>query len=150
MNFPFICSNIPAVPAYGIYISQLIRYSRAHGSYHDLVEAEVESFPVATMAWLTVTHDHGYVLFILITIWSFPHSWLVTGFVTRVTGRISNFLCNVLYIVVSPFVLFGHCIVDIRLLITLLISSSNVCPFCPLHCQYTASDYPLDIFIKLF
>ena len=32
MNFPFICSNIPAAPAYGIYISQLIRYSRACGS----------------------------------------------------------------------------------------------------------------------
>ena len=24
VNFPFICSNIPAVPAYGVYISQLI------------------------------------------------------------------------------------------------------------------------------
>ena len=23
-NFPFICSNIPAEPAYGVYISQLI------------------------------------------------------------------------------------------------------------------------------
>ena len=32
VNFPFICSNIPAVPAYGVYISQLIRYSRACGS----------------------------------------------------------------------------------------------------------------------
>jgi hypothetical protein len=33
VNFPFICSNIPAAPAYGVYISQLIRYSRACGSY---------------------------------------------------------------------------------------------------------------------
>jgi hypothetical protein len=33
VNLPFICSNIPAVPAYGIYISQLIRYSIACGSY---------------------------------------------------------------------------------------------------------------------
>ena len=32
VNFPFICSKMPA-PAYGIYISQLIRYSRAGGSY---------------------------------------------------------------------------------------------------------------------
>jgi hypothetical protein len=24
VNFPFICSNIPAAPAYGVYISQLI------------------------------------------------------------------------------------------------------------------------------
>jgi hypothetical protein len=34
VNFPFICSKIPATPAYGVYISQLIRYSRACGSYH--------------------------------------------------------------------------------------------------------------------
>ena len=27
VNFPFICSNIPAAPAYGVYISQMIRYS---------------------------------------------------------------------------------------------------------------------------
>ena len=33
VNFPFICSNIPAAPAYGVYISQLIRYSRGCGSY---------------------------------------------------------------------------------------------------------------------
>ena len=38
VNFPFICSNIQAVPAYGVYISQLIRYSRACGSYHDFRE----------------------------------------------------------------------------------------------------------------
>ena len=27
INFPNMCSNIPASPAYGVYISQLIRYS---------------------------------------------------------------------------------------------------------------------------
>ena len=42
-NFPivnvlFICSNIPAAPAYGIYIYQLIRYSRACGSFHDFLD----------------------------------------------------------------------------------------------------------------
>jgi len=29
VHFPFISSNIPASPAYGVYISHLIRYSRA-------------------------------------------------------------------------------------------------------------------------
>jgi hypothetical protein len=29
VNFPFICSNIPTAPVYGVYISQMIRYSRA-------------------------------------------------------------------------------------------------------------------------
>ena len=38
VNFPFICSNIPAAPAYGLYISQLIQYSRACDSYQDIVD----------------------------------------------------------------------------------------------------------------
>jgi len=29
VNFPFICSNIPAAHAYAVYISQLIQYFRA-------------------------------------------------------------------------------------------------------------------------
>ena len=32
-----------------------------------------------------VTNDHGYVPFVIITTRSFPHLWLITGFVTRVT-----------------------------------------------------------------
>ena len=38
VNFPFLCSNIPAVPAYGVFISPLIRYSRAYGSYQDFLD----------------------------------------------------------------------------------------------------------------
>ena len=38
VNVPFICSNIPAAPAYGVYISQKIRYSRACGSYQDFLD----------------------------------------------------------------------------------------------------------------
>jgi hypothetical protein len=38
VNFPFICSNIPAAPTYEVYISQLIRYSRACGSHQDLLD----------------------------------------------------------------------------------------------------------------
>ena len=67
VNFPFICSNIPAPPAYGVYISQLIRYSRACGSYQDFKGSywtqdsswlswshHVKSFTIATTTWLTV------------------------------------------------------------------------------------------------
>ena len=32
-NFPFLGSNIPSSPAYGVFISQLIRYARACSSY---------------------------------------------------------------------------------------------------------------------
>ena len=37
VNFPFLCSNIPSAPAYGVYVSQLIRYSRACGTYIDFL-----------------------------------------------------------------------------------------------------------------
>jgi hypothetical protein len=32
INFPNMCRNIPASPAYGVYISQLILYARASNS----------------------------------------------------------------------------------------------------------------------
>ena len=32
-NFPFLSSHIPSSPAYGVFISQLIRYARACSSY---------------------------------------------------------------------------------------------------------------------
>ena len=32
-NFPFLSSNIPTSPAYGVFIAQLIRYARACSSY---------------------------------------------------------------------------------------------------------------------
>ena len=32
-NFPFLSSNIPSSPAYGVFIAQLIRYARASSSY---------------------------------------------------------------------------------------------------------------------
>jgi hypothetical protein len=35
VNFPFLCSNIPLSPAYGVYISQLMLYARACFAYED-------------------------------------------------------------------------------------------------------------------
>ena len=35
INFPNMCSNIPASPAYGVYISQLICYAMASSNYSD-------------------------------------------------------------------------------------------------------------------
>ena len=74
VNFPFICNNIPATPAYELCISQLIRYSRACGSYQDFLDtgllltrkllnqgflliklrSSLRKYLVATMTWLTV------------------------------------------------------------------------------------------------
>jgi hypothetical protein len=38
INFPNMCSNIPASPVYGVYISQLIRYARASSNYSDFLK----------------------------------------------------------------------------------------------------------------
>ena len=35
VNFPFLSSNIPSGPSYGVYISQLTRYSRCCSQYDD-------------------------------------------------------------------------------------------------------------------
>ena len=37
VNFPFLCSNIPQSPAYGVFVSQLIRYARASTLYEDFI-----------------------------------------------------------------------------------------------------------------
>ena len=37
VNFPFISSNIPSAPAYGVYASQLIRYARCCSNYSDFL-----------------------------------------------------------------------------------------------------------------
>ena len=38
INFPNMCSNILASPAYGVYISQLIRYARGSSNYSDFLK----------------------------------------------------------------------------------------------------------------
>jgi hypothetical protein len=38
INFPNMCSNIPASSAYGVYISQLICYARASSNYSDFLK----------------------------------------------------------------------------------------------------------------
>ena len=38
VNFLFLSSNIPSAPAYGVYVSQLIRYARTCSNYQDSME----------------------------------------------------------------------------------------------------------------
>ena len=38
VNFPFLSSNIPSAPAYGVYVSQLIRYARTCSNYQDFMD----------------------------------------------------------------------------------------------------------------
>ena len=37
VNFPFLSSNIPRSTAYGVFVSQLIRYARASSLYEDFI-----------------------------------------------------------------------------------------------------------------
>ena len=48
VNLPFISSNIPAQPAYVIYMSKLIRYSRdrvQHSDFLDIVQLLTQKLP---------------------------------------------------------------------------------------------------------
>jgi hypothetical protein len=113
VKFLFICSNIPATPAYGVYISQMIRYSRVCGSYQDFLDRGLVQTRKLMNQWfllvklksslrkfydrhhdlvdrygISVTNDHGYVPLVVSISRSFPHSGLITGFVTRLTRRV--------------------------------------------------------------
>ena len=99
---------------YTMYISQMLRYSRACGSYQDfldrgllltrkllnqgflLVKLVITSNILRSPPWLgwplwniCVINDRGYVSLVENTSRSFPHSWLITGFVTRLTRRVA-------------------------------------------------------------
>ena len=53
VNFPFLCGNIPASPAYGVSVSQLIRYTRACSLYHDFILRAKQLLPQSS--WHKVT-----------------------------------------------------------------------------------------------
>ena len=52
---------------------------KINGRHHDLVD----------QLWnICVTNDRGYAPFVVNTSRSFPHSWLISGFVTKLTRRV--------------------------------------------------------------
>jgi hypothetical protein len=136
-------STIPAAPAQRVYLSQMLRYSRACGSYRDFLledpantEATVingsfwkrwshhsKNVMVITMTWLTVIeylyhNDHRYVPLIVSTAWSFTHSLLINGFVTIFTRRVSLMdqdLQTLLEHLSSPRSLVGLLLLDLLL-----------------------------------
>ena len=108
MNFPFIRSNIPATPTYGVCIFQLIRHSGADGSYHDfldrgflitrkLLNPGLLADKLKSLLWKYILIKRYEIYpFLVITIRSFPRSWLITGIVARVTQYVSllEHLCS--------------------------------------------------------
>jgi hypothetical protein len=125
VNFPFICSNIPAAYNYGLYISPLIWCSRACGSYLNFLDEwllltrkmlnqvlvvarlshQFESFTLAIMIWVgnictcvTDDHIHVFLSFIEVTISYSPLWWFISGFCTRVSWkRVSRLFCLVFW-----------------------------------------------------
>ena len=107
VNFPIICSNITAAPAYGVYISQLIRYSRACGFHYDFLNRWMLLIKKLLNQWFLVVklkssllkfygrhhdlvnrYEAWYVPLVVIAVMSFPHSWLTTKLVTRLTRHV--------------------------------------------------------------
>jgi hypothetical protein len=105
---------------YGLYFSQLIRYSRACGSYDDFIAKGllltrklpnqgflVVKFKPSTPkfygrhhdlancygVYIGITNDHGYVSFVVFTIRPVFHWWLITRCLTRVTRRVWSRNC---------------------------------------------------------
>ena len=91
-NFPIVnfLNNIPAAPANGVYISQLIPFFKLCGSYQDFLDRGLLltrklGSPLRNIG---VTKDHRYFPLVVNTFHSFPYSWFITGFVTRVARRV--------------------------------------------------------------
>ena len=108
---------------------------------------------------ICVTNDHGYVPLVVNTSQSFPHSWLITGFVARLTRRVSQVKQELLTLpehLCSPPVLSGVRVT--RSLVLYVCFVDRCLSFCTFFLlvivlsvllQYTDSDYPFGIF-KLF
>ena len=105
--------------------------------------------------YIYVTNNHGYVPFVVNTFWFYPHLWLITRFVTRLTRSatyvhprfwvgfvllsIFSFMCMLCR---SLFVLFVFswplCCVsfDLLIMITPLVSSSSSSRRLPTYCSH--------------
>ena len=56
VNFPFLSSNIPFGPSYGVYISQLIRYARCCSYYDDFTHRH--KMPVERLVSQVYRYEH--------------------------------------------------------------------------------------------
>ena len=149
----YICSNIPAEPGYGVYLSQLIRYSRACGYYQNFLDRGLlltrkllnQSFLVAKKKF-----PHGYFPFVVIAMPSFLYSWLITEFVAsaaRLLLLVEQNLLNLSLNLCSSPVLVGF--IFQSLVFCLVLKMDGCLSFCPYsfgHCLSSASDYLFGIF----
>ena len=106
---------------------------KCYGRHHDLVDRD----------GISVTNDHGYVPLVVSTSRSFPHSRLITGFVTRLTRRVPLVEQKLLALpehMSSPPVFSGvHVIRSLVLYICFVDRSLSFCTFSFGHCVVCSS-----------
>ena len=93
VNFPFLSSNIPQSPAYGVYVSQLIRYARASSAYSD--------FLVRSRLLTSKLLGQGYNRFKLITtckIFYGGHYDLIGKYQLSVTHMVTDLFIETLFL----------------------------------------------------
>ena len=132
MNFPLICRNIQADPTYGVYIPQLIRCSRACGSYQDFLDRGLQQ----TMKLL----NQGFLLIKLnssLRKFYDLHHDLVNRYGISVSQMTTNmgscysifsFMCTALLFVLLSFFVWPLCCLsffDLRILIIPLVSENS-------------------------
>ena len=104
-----------------------------YGRHHDLVDRYE----------ISVTNDNGYVPLVVNTSRSFPHSWLITGFVTRWTQWVSlveQELLTLLEYLSSPPVFSGvHVTQSLVLYLCFVYRCFSFCTFSFGHCVVCSS-----------
>jgi hypothetical protein len=107
-----------------------------------------ESFTVATLGWpfwnICVTNDHWYVPLVEITSRSFPHSWLISGFVTGLTQRVplvEQELLTFRSTLVHPQFLVGFVFLDLVLCVSFVEHCFSFSTFSFGHCFLCSSIY---------
>ena len=102
-----------------------------------------------TTCVVCVTNDHGYVSLFVFTIRYFPHSWLVTWFVIRVTWRVPQLLKLAEHLSSPPGFIGVHvprflifCVMYCRSLFVSFLLAIVL----SVILRFKASDYPFGIF----
>ena len=157
-------------PLYEVYLSQMIRYSRACGSYQDFLDrgllltrkllnqgfllvklkSSLRKFygrhhDLVNRYGISVTNDHGYASPSVNTSLSFPHSRLITGFVTRLIRRVTLVEQDLLTLpehLSSPPVFSGvHVARSLVLYVCFVDRCLSFCTFSFGHCVVCSSIY---------
>jgi hypothetical protein len=102
---------------------------------------------------ICVTYDHGYVPLVVNTSRFYPHSWLISGFVTRLIRRVPLVEQELLTLpehLSSPLVFSWVCVTrSLALCLCFVDRCLSFCTFSFGHCvllRYTDCDYPFGIF----